>query len=290
MPDAKHEWMVSHAANPIAEPLDGERVRVYYNCRDRDNRSYIATFDFEPASQSVSNISEAPILGPGLVGRFDDSGVSIGCIVPSGKRRFLYYVGWNLGVTVPWRNTIGLAISDGPDEPFERFGNAPLLDRSHEDPYSLSYPWILREGNLWRMWYGSNLEWGKDQSSMKHVIKYAESDDGILWRREGHVSVGLNSDAEIGLSRPCIVRSDGLYRMWYSIRGTRYRIGYAESLDGVRWTRKDDQAGIDVSPTGWDGDEIEYPFVFEHRDTLYMLYNGNGYGRTGIGLAELERG
>jgi len=34
---------------------------------------------------------------------------------------------------------------------------------------------------------------------------------------------------------------------------------------------------------------IEYPYVFEHKGERYMLYNGNGYGKTGIGIAVLER-
>ena len=33
---------------------------------------------------------------------------------------------------------------------------------------------------------------------------------------------------------------------------------------------------------------IEYPFVFDHDGSRYMLYNGNGYGKTGFGLAVLE--
>ncbi|MFM8395102.1 MAG: hypothetical protein ACKOB4_14370, partial [Acidobacteriota bacterium] len=47
--------------------------------------------------------------------------------------------------------------------------------------------------------------------------------------------------------------------------------------------------GIDVSAAGWDDEMIEYPFVFEHRGRLFMLYNGNGYGRTGFGLALLRQ-
>jgi hypothetical protein len=76
--------------------------------------------------------------------------------------------------------------------------------------------------------------------------------------------------------------------MWYSYRGSSYRIGYAESDDGVAWVRKDEEAGIDVSPDGWDSEMIEYPCVFDHAGSRYMLYNGNGYGATGIGLAELS--
>lgn len=44
-------------------------------------------------------------------------------------------------------------------------------------------------------------------------------------------------------------------------------------------------AWIDVSSSGWDSEMIEYPFAFHHSGALYMLYNGNGYGKTGFGLA-----
>ena len=73
--------------------------------------------------------------------------------------------------------------------------------------------------------------------------------------------------------------------MWYSYRGDSYRIGYAESLDGVHFDRRDDLVGIDVSDAGWDSKSIEYPNVFDHKENRYMLYNGNDYGLTGIGMA-----
>lgn len=77
--------------------------------------------------------------------------------------------------------------------------------------------------------------------------------------------------------------------MWYAVRGEHYIIGYAESNDGYTWTRKDHLAGINVSESGWDSEMIEYPFIFDHKDNRYMFYNGNGYGRTGIGLAILSK-
>ena len=79
--------------------------------------------------------------------------------------------------------------------------------------------------------------------------------------------------------------------MWFSCRsgkGETYRIGYADSPDGIAWTRRDGAAGIDISASGWDSEMIEYPFVFDHKGERYMLYNGNGYGKTGFGLAVLE--
>ena len=81
--------------------------------------------------------------------------------------------------------------------------------------------------------------------------------------------------------------------MWYSYRGqpsiTTYRIGYAESPDGVHWSRMDEKMhSLDVSEGGWDSEMICYPYVFDHKGKRYMLYNGNGYGKTGFGLAVLE--
>ncbi|MBZ5674970.1 MAG: hypothetical protein LAP61_12065 [Acidobacteriia bacterium] len=62
-------------------------------------------------------------------------------------------------------------------------------------------------------------------------------------------------------------------------------MGYAESKDGIAWQRLDELAGLTVSPEGWDSEMVEYPCVFPHQEKLYMLYNGNGYGKTGVGLA-----
>ena len=289
-PDNHYPWMRSHAANPVAEHRGGDLFRVYFSSRDEHNRSSIAWIEIDLRRPTqVLHICERPVLQPGTTGAFDDSGTSIGCLVRRADgARLLYYVGWNLGVTVPWRNSIGLALSAAADAEFTKHSRAPILDRHELDPYSLSYPWVLAEGGSWTMWYGSNLTWSASQADMSHVIKRAESKDGIAWQRDGATVVGLRGGSEIALARPCVLKEAGRYRMWYSFRGERYRIGYAESHDGRAWTRLDERAGIDVSPSGWDSESIEYPQVFDHGGRRYMLYNGNGYGKTGFGLAELE--
>ena len=71
-------------------------------------------------------------------------------------------------------------------------------------------------------------------------------------------------------------------------RDKAYRIGYAYSEDLNNWTRDDDCVGIDVSMDGWDSDMLCYPHVFCCDDKIYMLYNGNEFGRFGFGLAVLE--
>jgi hypothetical protein len=279
--------MRSHAANPYAEIRTDGDWRVYFSCRDQDNRSHIGFVDVCSRTWSVRAIAEQPVLSPGPRGTFDDSGASLGCIVENSNVRYLYYVGWNLGVTVPWRNSIGVAISrDGG--PFLKPTCAPVLDRNPHDPYSLSYPWVVHESTGWRMWYGSHLNWGDGTREMEHVIKYAESTDGVRWQPTGAVCLPVMSDDSYAYARPCVLYEAGTYKMWFSYRGRQYRIGYAESTDGLRWQRMDDRAGLLPSGEGWDADAVAYAHVFVHNGQRYALYCGNDYGRSGFGVAVMN--
>jgi predicted GH43/DUF377 family glycosyl hydrolase len=292
-PNGQRPWMKSHAANPVAEQLEGDLFRVYFGCRDDNNRTHIGTIVLRLDEHvTLEEIAREPILAPGEPGLFDDSGTSMGTIIHDGDAAYLYYIGWNLGVTVPFRNSIGLAVREGRDGEFVKVARAPVVDRDEQDPLSLSYPWVMREAGVWRMWYGSNLAWGPTRGEMVHAIKSAWSLDGQRWQRDGEVLVGPRLPDEPIVCRPCVIHLDGMYRMWYcrrdQARGGKaapYRLGYAESEDGVTWERRDDEVGLEPSGEGWDSEEVTYPSLFRHRGALYMLYNGNGFGRTGFGLA-----
>lgn len=287
-------WMQTHAANPFAISLSDSIFRIFFTVRDEHMRSFITYGDFDALQDfKLISLSPNPVLEPGELGLFDDSGVAVGYLLMLDGKLVMYYLGWNLKVTVPWLNTIGRAIWSEEENRFIKCGKAPMMDRSEEDPFSISYPSILYENNRYRMWYGSNLGWGRSQESMKHVFKYAESADGIHWKRSNQIVLDLIHPGEYALSKPFVLKEEhNPYKMWYSYRAngniTSYRIGYAESLDGIKWLRKDDQAGIDVSKDGWDSEMISYPFVFRYKGKLMMLYNGNGYARTGFGLAIAE--
>ncbi len=84
--------------------------------------------------------------------------------------------------------------------------------------------------------------------------------------------------------RTAAIRCGSLYRG----QNSKYRIGYAESPDGRDWRLDLSKAGIDVSTSGWDSEIDRVPVrIRSPRDPLSMLYNGNGYGRTGFGLAKM---
>jgi|APLak6261672214_1056088.scaffolds.fasta_scaffold02542_3 hypothetical protein len=290
-PSGETVWMQSHAAVPIAESLGGNLFKIYFSSRDEFNRSFTGytVIDIARPNQ-ILELSNNPVLAPGGLGEFDDSGAMATWLTFHQGKKFLYYIGWNLGVTVPFRNSIGLSISTQGDG-FTRYSNGPIVDRSMHEPHFCASCCVLPGEDFWRMWYLSCTGWRMREGKPEHNynIKYAESRDGINWQREGLVAIDFANDQEFAISRPSVIHDNDCWRMWYSFRGHAYRIGYAESEDGRQWNRLDTQVGIDVSVTGWDSEMIEYPFVFDHKGQRYMLYNGNGYGKTGFGLAVLEQ-
>jgi hypothetical protein len=289
-PSGDIPWMHSHASVPIAEHVHGDIFRIYFSSRNKCNQSYTGHLlvDLTKPEETLE-VSVDPVIGPGGLGEFDDSGAMASWLAHHDGVRYLYYIGWNLGVTVPFRNSIGLAVSqDGTV--FNRYASGPVLDRSMQEPHFVASCCVIPGRDMWRMWYLSCTDWRIRHGRPEHRyhIKYAESPDGIFWNRDGVIAIDFLSDAEYAISRPSVVRDRDGWKMWFSHRGSSYRIGYAESCDGIHWERLDSRCGIDVSGSGWDSEMIEYPFVFDHGGARYMLYNGNGYGKTGFGLAILE--
>jgi hypothetical protein len=289
-PDGNQPWARSHAALPTPVHVAGDVFRFFYSSRDAERRSHVGWVDVEVSeTPRVLDVAGEPILSPGVDGAFDDSGVGIGCIAQHDGGIGLYYMGWNLGVRSPWRNAIGLARAQSLQGPFERFSPGPILDRSPEDPYTLSYPFVLRFGPRdWRMWYGSNLTAAVGNADINHTIKLARSHDGVSWTRDGATAVGFAEQGEHALARPSVVKVGEKLLMCFACRGESYRIGAAVSRDGTDWTRCDAAMGLGPSSQGWDSEMTCYPALFWHRDRLWLAYNGNGYGATGFGLAVRE--
>jgi len=290
-PNSNESWLYSHAAVPIAYHLEDDIYRIYFSSRDKENRSQTAYLELDINNPSkILRICKKPILTFGEIGTFDDSGAMASCLAKNSKL-FLYYIGWNKGYTTPFHNSIGLAISDDNGENFQKYAQGPIVDRIPTEPFFTASSYVLKEKNKWKMWYLSGVKWEKIGKEIRpyYHIKYADSHDGITWKRDGIVCIDFKNEKEHAISRPFILQEDGIYKMWYSYRGPKtYRIGYAESSDGINWNRKDEEVGLDVSNSGWDSEMIEYPFIFLHKGTKHMLYNGNNYGESGFGIAILE--
>jgi hypothetical protein len=290
-PPLSRPWAQSHAALPVADPRGPGAIDVFFSPRDGEGRAHVAIghvrVNASTADLALEVVEPEPILSPGSPGAFDESGVTISCVVHDHGATFLYYTGWTLGVTVPFYLYVGLAVRRAGAEVFERVSPAPMLERTSTDPYLTASPWVLCDNGRWRMWYVSCVDWVRHNGAPRHRyhICYAESDNGVDWQRDGRVSIDFANEREYAISRPCVIRDDDRYRMWFAARGERYLLGYAESADGLAWARDDSRAGLGPSTDGWDSEMVAYPAVFDCAGQRYLLYNGNGYGRSGIGYA-----
>jgi len=287
------DWMRTHAQNPLPESLGDGYFRVYFASRDAKNQARGGFFVFHiDRTHEIVDISPSPVLGLGSLGAFDDAGVMPSSIVGYEGKKQLYYTGWSRTVDVPFAFHIGLAASrDG--KLFERVSEAPVLGRNDFDPYITGAPCVIQEGRALRMWYVSGTKWvvEKEGERPKHyyTIKHAESEDGLAWKCSDHLCLGYRED-EYAIARPVVWKEGGKYLMWFTFRGgtDTYRVCTAESTDGINWHRASKNLGIDVSAEGWDSEMICYAHPIFYGGRTYALYNGNGYGATGIGLAVLE--
>lgn len=291
-PNGELWWMQTHASLPTVDRIGEYLYRIYFASRDEDNRSRIGYVEIDIREpNTIISLRDEPVLDIGELGDFDYYGVYPSSIVNYDGKKYLYYIGWDRGYEV-WRAFVGLAISKDGGETFRKISRTPIIDRCEVDPYLCTSPFVMLDENKWKMWYTSGIKWAKidGKPKPKYLIKYAESSDGIKWVRKNTICVNFKYEDEWAIARPCVIKENGIYKMWYcyTVGDRGYRIGYAESKDGINWVRKDEGAGIEVSQSGWDSDTVCYPYVFIHDGIKYMVYNGNRFGKTGFGLAILE--
>lgn len=294
--DNQHDWMRSHACVPTAlVDAEEERIRIYFAPRNAKNQSLPTFIDVDAGDPSrVLHLEPEPILALGELGTFDDGGIMPCSVVRTDEAVYLYYVGWNPTVSVPYRNAIGVAVSHDEGTTFERVFPGPIVDRNPEEPFFTASPCVRREDDQWHMWYASGTGFvvvdGKPEPL--YVIKYGASTDGLHWTRNNVTCIAPSHDQEAN-ARPTVIREAGRYRMWFCFRDSHdyrngpgsYRIGYAESDDAVNWERNDAAAGLPRADTGWDAYMQTYPNVVKVRGEYLLFYNGNGFGETGIGYA-----
>jgi hypothetical protein len=283
-----------HSQVPVVDVYDNF-YRIYYSTRvDGKSTPMFVDVDINNPS-NIINESTNPILTLGRPGTFDWAGVMPTDIVTFDNKKYLYYIGWSLRQDVPYHNNLGLAISEDCGQTWKKFSEGPVFHASHKEPGYIGTVEILIENGVWRMWYLSCLNWIEHDSIMEptYDIKYAESSDGINWNPMGITCIPLHGD-EGGISSCRIIKKENKYIMWYSIRDKinyrndtkhSYRIKYAESHDGIAWT-KNTKIDLDISKNFiWDSEMVCYPFIIQKNNKLIMFYNGNGFGKTGIGYA-----
>ena len=283
-----------------------DRVRIYFSTRSRDSvgkyLSHIAFVEFTKSFDKLLRVSTESVIELGGLGCFDEHGIFPMHIVADGQRVLGYTTGWNRKVSVSADASIGLAVSHDGGLNFKRLGSGPVMTSSLHEPFLVGDPFVLKRNDLFHMWYIFGISWKKfssnDVPERVYKIAYAYSADGISWERDSKLIIQDKLNEDECQALPTIFELDGKFHMYFCYRqahGFRqyseraYRLGYAYSYDMKNWNRDDDNAGISVAEDGWDSQMQCYPHAFHIDGKVYMLYNGNEFGRTGFGLAILEQ-
>jgi hypothetical protein len=298
-----NSWMREFAQSPSV--LIGENhVRVYFCSRPAPDAngqylSYISFLDLERSNLlKIIRVCDQPVLCLGKFGTFDEFGTYPVSVIQDGDEIRAYYAGWTRCESVPFNAAIGLAISRDGGESFARLGDGPVLSYSPDEPFLLGSPRIRRFAGRWQLWYVAGKEWLKtsDRPEPVYKIRLAWSVNGMDWVKCGKDLIPDRLGPHECQACPDVTYRNGQYHMFFSYRHSHhyqgreggYRIGYASSDDMVNWLRNDDLAGMVLSETGWDSEMVNYPHLFLLDGSTYMLYQGNGMGRAGFGLAVLE--
>lgn len=291
------------AQSPQALVLN-DRVRVYFSTRERDETgkfiSHVAFVDFDKRMRQVLGLSSSAVMPRGDLGCFDEHGIFPFSVLKDGNRILAYTTGWSRRVSVSADAAIGLAVSHDNGISFERYGNGPVMAAILQEPFLIGDAFVLKAQGLYHMWYIFGLRWARESAheppDRVYKIAHAISGDGIRWERESKPIIADRLNKNECQALPTVFFLNNVYHMYFCYRqfdGFRtdptrgYRIGYAYSQDMKTWVRDDSLAGIQIGDKGWDAEMQCYPHVFECEGRIYMLYNGNEFGRHGFGLAEL---
>jgi hypothetical protein len=294
VPPGNQSWARSHAFVPTPEVVAGSHIRVYCTVLDDEQVGRVTYVDVALDDPTrVLRTAAQPVLDAGAVGCFDNDGVNASSVVDWRGHKWLYYIGWQRAARVPYMLFGGAARSTDGGESFTRVQRVPVLERTDDEPFSRSAPFVLADDARLRMWYWSCREWTTVPGSApqyNNEINYAESEDGVRWHvvKRGVIRAEGNDYA---VGRPWVVRDGEGFRMWFATRSHSpslpYRIDSAESADGVTWSRQ--PSPITTSAEGWDSEMVCFAAVVDAGGARLMFYNGNGHGRTGFGVARLER-
>jgi hypothetical protein len=294
-----------YAQSPQALVLD-DRVRIYFSTRQSETNtsmflSHVSFVDFDLDMTRIIDHAREPVISLGELGAFDEHGIFPFSPLKDNDRILAYTCGWNRRVGVAVDTATGLVESHDRGKTFARLGPGPVFAASLHEPFLVGDSFVRMYNGTYYMWYIYGTKWVKESDNAPpdrvYKIAQATSQNGIDWIRNGHLIIEDKLHDNECQALPTVIEDRGMYHMFFCYRdvfGFRhdpkrsYRLGYARSYDLKKWTRDDKMGGITISSEGWDSDMQCYPHIFRVKDRIYLLYNGNKFGRDGFGAALLE--
>lgn len=296
---------VSHAQSPQALVLE-DRVRVYFSTRTSDTAgqflSHVQYVEYDLDLRNIIGYSNHEVVPLGKLGCFDEHGIFPLSPVQVDDKIYGYTNGISRRVSVAVETGIGLVISSDGGRTFQRHGDGPIVSATTYEPFLVGDPFVRQFGGMFHMFYLFGKKWSEETdehpSERVYKIGHAISYDAITWTKDNAAIIPDVIGEDECQALPTVIELDGRYHMYFCFRsmvgfrdgkGKGYSLGYAYSDDLRTWTRDDAAGGLSLSGSGWDAEMMCYPNIFACGGEVYLLYNGNNFGRQGFGLAKLMK-
>ncbi len=280
-------------------------LRVYFSTRRLEGSYYysdVAYVDYDLEFRQPLNFSSHQIIEKGVLGSFDSDGIfPFHVFKPkrNDERLVGFICGWKRKVSVDIDMSVGISESYDNGYTFHRIGNGPVMSPNLCEPFLIGDPFVLQEKDQYIMFYIRGRDWLKNKNGgleRRYSISMADSPDLLNWNRNSRLIIPerLRTEAQ---AMPSVLFLDGVYHLMYCYRDVfdfrdnslnSYKIGHAFSNDLQNWRLSSFKVPAG-NPGEWDSEMQCYPNIFESNGKVFLLYNGNNFGRHGIGLVELTR-
>ena len=282
---------------PVPIRISSSIYRIFFADRDNDNHSKIKYFDFCLNKRKIIYYNNL-IIANSINSHYDMDGKIPSSILYFNNEYYLFYTGINAGKKFPYHNSIGVLKSKDLQS-FNLLTYDPIIpSNSIKKNHFNSAGNIFRYKNLFYLFYSSCDEWRVISNSNEPIynIKLATSVDLREWNFQKNQIIRKGDDIG-GAVNFSIVNINQFFIAFSSIRkmtdyrinkNSAYKIRSFQSKDLYNWDPLDIEYEDDSLESNWDNIMRCYPSAILHDNTIFIFFNGNGFGKSGIGLAEVD--
>lgn len=287
------KWSLNSALTPTPLVIEEQNiVRVFCGFRDAKGISRIGYVDLDIDNpKKVIDKCTNPCLDIGERGEFDDNGLILGDVIKIQSNYYMFYVGFQLVNNVKFFAFSGLATSEDGKK-FVRKMKTPFFDRTQNARFINAIHSVRFEDGIWKIWHAMGDSWhqkdGIDYPGYEIFYSESKNLEPTSFSKPKKVIQLENDEYRIG--RPSVSKINNNYAMIYTkgyINSSLYNAGIAISQDGQNWSRNDKDFGLQPSKNSYENMHLCYPRIFNIRDSIYAVYNGNNMGVDGFCLARL---
>lgn len=287
------------ARSPVVLSIKNQNLDLAIGVYEKKNRTYISRISLQidlsggkPFFKILSQSVDKELIKRGKEGTYSEWGIIPSCCLKLKNKYALYTIGFDSMNKKIFNASSGLAyLNNSFDLINHLYG--PILNRSTYDTCFAASPFVLKIKKNYKMFYTASSKYAEIKDNLKHHfynIKMKVSKSESNFSGLPIDIINSKSKSEYAIARPALINFKKKYYLFYCKRETIFKKDYAifcrKGYDLEKFKGKEDFY-ISIKNLQ-DPNFIEcqcYPYLFQYKNYLFMLFNGKNYGKTGFRIA-----